>query len=702
MNIVRVGAINPPDTNRSRWAREHLSAAVDLKLSPLLLPVQHVVSFTVPLPPHVAAHIKELAAQSNLSAAATAAGLIESHIRHQRQDEVGSGSGSASASDLQAIAGAERVRPILQSLLTRANEGITKGKIVFAEAATGTGKGRMIAALAGTAAARGDTVVISAPLAVVWQLLDDLAEIKEAVTAGCDLVLGRANFVSPAALAAWAEDEGHTQMLHWIAEGGQPLSERARRASQMTGKPFRWLLDDALSIADNLPITSVMLTTESEEDCEGEQTYQKLRSNDGAAAIILCSHHMLASHIRQAQIRRVTVADEQNANGLVLPLVIDTLIVDEAHLLENAFAAINSHALHLRPLIRAVERDIRFGRTPLLAALKELGRHITEVVGSDEGRGLYTLAEQPELERLLKELDIAIAGALTKAQTKLPAGVLLSVARNGIRAALSGAMNLRFEVSPVRKYPQLAIGRANLAKAMDYMWDHVIGAALVSATLYSDDNSAKLIRWKLGVPPARALYLPAVHPGWVAEAVQLSDLRVNIVPDDGEAWLNELAAATARISGKAAGGTLVLCTSHNNAQALAQRLAPTLENRLVLQTASNSASICASEYKALYRQGIKPVWIGLGAAWTGIDLSDVENPAEDDWMLSDLIITRLPLGINRSLTHERRVSLAGFSIVAQEAAWQLRQGLGRLVRREGFLNEICGCSMPVWMREHLG
>ncbi|WP_211287209.1 hypothetical protein, partial [Halopseudomonas oceani] len=60
-------------------------------------------------------------------------------------------------------------------------------------------------------------------------------------------------------------------------------------------------------------------------------------------------------------------------------------------------------------------------------------------------------------------------------------------------------------------------------------------------------------------------------------------------------------------------------------------------------------------------------------------------------MLSDLLVTRLPVGLNRTLTHERRAQVAGFGIVAQEACWQLRQGISPLVRREGV------CSRNLWV-----
>lgn len=41
------------------------------------------------------------------------------------------------------------------------------------------------------------------------------------------------------------------------------------------------------------------------------------------------------------------------------------------------------------------------------------------------------------------------------------------------------------------------------------------------------------------------------------------------------------------------------------------------------------------------------------------------------------------MGVNRTIMSERRIRSVGFSVVIQEASWILRQGMGRLVRREG-------------------
>src|SRR5690606_19256053 len=199
MKVVRIGALAPPDSGRSKWAREHLGRAIEKQLVPAIIPGHKVVSFTATLPPHLADQIKAVSEASKLSPVATAAGLIEASIGLDIDEVIDKAEPIVAPS----IVGAERVRPILHKLLASTCEGLEQGKIVFAEAATGTGKGRMIAALAANAASKGDSVVVSAPLAVTWQLMADLSELEEAKSFGFDLILGRANFVSPEALKAW-------------------------------------------------------------------------------------------------------------------------------------------------------------------------------------------------------------------------------------------------------------------------------------------------------------------------------------------------------------------------------------------------------------------------------------------------------------------------------------------------------------------
>lgn len=682
MEIVRISALSPPDKAKSKWARDLLAVALNEGLAAKPVPAHTLQSFTVTLPIQMARHLQQQAELKSgaLSTPVYAAGLIAAAMEKQLTDDACEEKTTVTASPT-ATPGIDRVRPLLHGLLNSAIEQSELGKIVFAEAATGTGKGRVIASLAAHSVQQGRTAVISAPLAVTWQLIEQLGALKKETPFTMAMALGRPNFVSPESVRAWAQANAHSELLDWIDSGGKVLSDRAAMASQFIGREIGWLLEDALSLAEDLPVSAVMLTEGVDAtECVGEQMYQSLRNrSDEKVNIYLCSHYMLAAHARQMQIRKKSEGD--NENRYLLPTYIDTLIVDEAHQLETAFAAINSHVLHLRTLERAVEADVKRGRKALLAAFSDLGRYIQQA-GKKTARIDGFEAIVPVLQNVITAIEATPRKTLS-AHTKS----LLNVALNGARAALSGYMTLSMDVSPVRRYPQLTIGRASLEAAMQTLWDCSACAMLVSATLYGEENSAKLMRWKLGVPVDRAIYLPPVNPDWIYMPVTLHKPLFTHAPDDSDDWADEAAELIQKTALKAVGGTLVLCTSFQNTEQLAKRLAVTLGSRLIIQSQNKSASACAVQYKALYRSGLKPVWLGLGAAWTGIDLSDEDVPPQEDRMLTDLIITRMPLGISRTMMHERRVRIYGFSIVLQEAIWHLRQGLGRLVRREGVVSK---------------
>jgi len=690
MDITRIGAIAPPSQGRTAWARDHLNSAAAHKLKPLIVASHDISSFTVALPPATAAYLKSLGAELSLSLSEVSAGLIAASLGGQADGTPPSDNKKPSE-----LPGEDLVRDTLQPLMRASAKASAAGKIVFAEAATGTGKGQMIAVLAADAAKRGDTVVIAAPLPVTWQLLDDLEKISAAKTAGVSLALGRPNFISPERTLQWATENEKQELIEWIEKGGMPLSEHASKASAFISTPLRWLLEDALSLAEDLPITSVMLDNEEAEDCPAEKIYLSLRENQGNAAITICSHYYLAAHVRQVQLLGLNAEDDQQDLGAdllgkprtlntLLPIVIDTLLVDEAHLLEQAFAAIYSHALYVKPLQREIERLVLKGRKPLLDALDSLEETIRLAVKKNGSSNISRLLSEHEGLEIPLAATLAAINGLSLVGASRQTTVSLRHARQAIENALSGLSRIRLELSPVRHYPHLVVGRSSLDRALESLWDNVAGGVLVSATLYQDESSANLSRWKLAVPKSRTQYLEPVHPAWTRDTVTLHKLRAETRPDDSATWVDQAAACIHSITDRAEGGTLVLCTSHTNVEQLASRLT-SLGNRLVIQTRTLAAAACASRYRDLYRQGIKPVWLGVGSAWTGINLSDTSVPAHEDFMLTDLVITRLPAGLNRTLTHERRQALAGFLLVAQETSWHFRQGLGRLIRREGVL-----------------
>ncbi len=690
MDILRVSVVAPPEANRSRWVREQLAQALAGELKPELFPAAEAVSFTVSVPPLMATALKVLAQTYDWTVGELVGGLIEA----QRQQDAASKAAKpdkpgphekavAPVAGIEGMPGSDRVRPLLYPLLRDGNAGVLNGKLVFAEAATGTGKGSMIASMAATAASRGDTVLISAPLAVTWQLIEGLAKIKEVSRYGVGLILGRPNFVSHDRLHEWATEHDCQDVLEWLEKGAPALTERLVQSARSLRHGLSYMLEDALSLAPNLPVDYCMLDAEDDpEDCPAAAAYHKQRQHESDAAIVVCSHYMLAASCRTQRLQGDRGLGDTYMGGS-LPGYIDTLIVDEAHLLEGAFAAVNGHTLRLRPLIRSIETDVSRGRNAAVSALKalyDLLRQDALVAAGKTGCSLDDLpGVKPSLEATLDALEGIKTNSLPN-NTRMK----LRIAIRAIKDALSGYSRVRVDLSPVKKHPMLLTGRANLSKAFSVLWDNCAGAFLTSATLFTDGANGNLIRWKLEAPKERALYLPPIHPVWVTEPVTyMKDTRVATLPDDSPQWADEAAAKVLTIAEGAAGGVLVLCTSLQNAEQLAERLKGPLNNRLIVQSGQQSASMCAALFRALPGIGHRPVWLGVGSAWTGIDLSDYKAEPAQDRLLTDLVITRLPVGLNRTITHDRRVQIAGFRIIAQEALWMFRQGLGRLVRREG-------------------
>ena len=151
-----------------------------------------------------------------------------------------------------------------------------------------------------------------------------------------------------------------------------------------------------------------------------------------------------------------------------------------------------------------------------------------------------------------------------------------------------------------------------------------------------------------------------------------------------EKWHRTVAARLQEISDTAAGGTLVLCCSYLDVRALGALLTENLATRLLASRGSGSLRMLGEEFVRLGRKNARPVWLATGSAWTGLDLSDHEavDPAKD-FALTDLVITRIPFGANKTAVHLARTKRLGFDVECMEAALRLKQGLGRLIRRAG-------------------
>ena len=162
-------------------------------------------------------------------------------------------------------------------------------------------------------------------------------------------------------------------------------------------------------------------------------------------------------------------------------------------------------------------------------------------------------------------------------------------------------------------------------------------------------------------------------------------MKVNFAEDETR-WLDALCDTLVReVIPSAMGGILVLCTSYTQIAGLRERLEThgVPASRLVTQSRDKKFSQVRSNHIETYRAGLglRPITLALGPAWTGFDLNDESSDAKTDCLLTDVVIGRFPIGLNRSNAMEDRIRRMGTWPIIQEALMTLKQGIGRLMRR---------------------
>lgn len=683
MNVIRIACAEPPEKERSKWAREILADAIEQELTPATVSSNKLVSFLVTLQTHQIESLEEQAFTLNRPVAEIAAGLIENaraimtaHPRHAGTTHEG-------------LVGGSLVNSALRPLAESTCHAVRRKKIVFAET-SGAGNGMMLASLAATAAAKGQKVVVSAPLSVTWQLIENLAAIPEALSSGLALILARTNVVSPLLIRQWATDRNNQELLNWIDEGGRPRNERAINAGRVLGIELGWLLEDALEIAGNIPVDSVTLEAKvGTKGCPAEKMYKASQLLGAEASVQICSHAYLASHVQQLFLRATdnATAAQVPIEGLLSPKI-DLLLIHEAHLLEQAISTMFVHEIYFSTLAKTLRTSTIPGKRAAIEQIDEVTGRIFELLKElrtgdrrDQSGPTGRIKDFEGLHSKLRDLDSTLDGLkLRKKDYGLRATI--GATRKALRDCLTDHSTIRLERSSLSKYPHIVVGEANLEAPLGALWDQVGAAVLVSATLYTDDSSNNLTRWKLHIPKERAEYPGPVHPKWIYNTVVYRDARTSVPPNDSAEWAAETVTQVRQITANASGGTLVLCTSKLNARQIAEGLAEELGSRLIIQGPNAGVSSCAARYRAMYLIGEKPVWIATGTAWYEIILSDDRADSTEDNMVSDLVIPRLPLRLNRSLSHQRRVAMVGETVNWQEANSHFCQGLGRLIQTE--------------------
>ncbi|WP_265283434.1 helicase C-terminal domain-containing protein [Verminephrobacter aporrectodeae] len=588
-------------------------------------------------------------------------------------------------------------------------DGLAGKKIVFCEGSTGLGKGRVIAMVACEQAKAGKTpVVISAPsLALVGQLYAEVVALGDD-TVPVAAVVGASEFVDDEALLLYLQraqddpklpvDEG---VKDWAEDGGKPLNPKAI-AAIAAGVSAAWLMDDLRSLCDVMPAEDFSLSEDAGTGARSaaRAVVHAMRERaKNVQGIVLCSHMMLAA------------AQRTRWKG-TLPMP-KCILLDEAHLFESAVARVNSVQLSLFSMRVSLKRYIaahEIGPSSVASQmLRDVGRlgEILQPLGDSANGATVTINDKGALSGPVRDsITQAVESICSKTTSRALEGLqhlpLYQAALEGVLRGMREEVHdkVRLNLSAVRGYPSIDSGPASVRVQLGDIWSTAEGGvALVSATLYAIGEDGEYhcdyTRSALGVPLSRAATPPPVREPHIVNIPTVHTLSASsyadFVPpersDDGglAAWHSRVSGAIGRIAQDARGGTLVLCTAYEDTRAIAKNLQD-FGDRIVAQKPAHRFSAYVTEFNAKYAAGLRPVLLGVGVAWTGVDLVDGGVPAAEDWMLTDLVVCRLPINFNQSSTMRARVANTGIHPIISEALLYFKQGIGRLIRRDGVID----------------
>lgn len=409
---------------------------------------------------------------------------------------------------------------------------------------------------------------------------------------------------------------------------------------------------------------------------------------------------------------------------------IGLLVVDEAHLLEQQFATVFATGISLARLMRSL-RGLR-EHTPASVRMMDIHQMedawaVLQRVGVATGGSERVTTTD---NRAVAEAVALVRGVVTEVLSRSPKkdvtrpeirflrGIRMSLDVVDRASGENSGMSIRVSWSPSVQWPSIDVGRYDVSRELDFLWNVIVEdcSVLVSATLFDDVSAAGLesMRRMLSVRPNHIVALDPIRPAWLYDPVTLCLIGVSehadglsrfrrptkrdkLSPEDfarrHERWRDDVSTYIERAYQSAAGGVLVLMTSHQERAEIANRLRDRLPDGALLDQRPDIGleAVRLRFLSVSFAGEHRPCLIGVGAAWTGLDLSadaltsifGKEIAVAEDRVLTDLIIPVAPIGTNRSLTHEWRRERAGIVAEIGATAITMRQGLGRLVRRMG-------------------
>jgi ATP-dependent DNA helicase DinG len=395
------------------------------------------------------------------------------------------------------------------------------------------------------------------------------------------------------------------------------------------------------------------------------------------ADIVVVNHHLLCADL----------AVKESSYGAVIPEY-DTLIVDEAHLLEDVATQYFGQALSIHrfeDLCRDVERE--------LSAARLDAREVRAEVEAVRRRadGFFRLLALEKGQRLTPGWMSARlaeeAGALLTRLGGLKTAILAMAERpEALNALVPRAQEIadraRFLVAAeddTHVYFVESRGRTVVLRATpidvsgllrELLFDQVRSVVLTSATL-AVDGGFTYLRERLGLAPTRELTL--------ASPFDFSRQAVLYVPRDvpepqSPAFVRAAAREVRELLDVSRGRAFVLFTSYANLNGVAEHLAGDVPYPLLMQGEAPKPVLLD-----LFRRTPGAVLLATSSFWQGVDVVGEQ--------LSCVIIDKLPFASPADPVVAARIDrlrnrggnpFADYQVPG--AVLTLKQGLGRLIR----------------------
>ena len=615
---------------------------------------------------------------------------------------------------------------------------IATNRICLAEASTGIGKSRaLVAAAIQSVILDRRPVVIAAPtLAILggslWMEYEQLVADGLGATVKARFYPGISEFVDHVRLSDYLqksvdlfsdEEPVDQDVLDWVKMGGPNMTQTPlSKAMSGAGLPLCWLMSDLRDIATGLDPAEFAVES-GKEGSEIRTLIDQIRLDARGADIVFCTHAMLAR------------AQQGSWEWFPKPAV---LILDEAHLFEGIVSGIYSNRMSIyavRHSARVMRKATSQGPSSAVGRLSSTLTNLINVLkNADDGQsgGIDMRSGSRTVVAISESLEKLTLILKSGKLSKLPKIAEVRIVVADLQKAIRGDTNAygRIEFSPDRRFPAVLVGRRSIASKLGALWKDIEGGVvLASATLSTPDefgNSKFDYMASLLALPASRLdspnpviaawtrSIPVVHTPKQPEQYCRSSFA-NRCEETEKAWFAVVAAQIIEVARSAKGGTMVLLTSYAQVKGIQEEIAAldgldksgnsiksgrAAVKRLIAQNPDERFAGCEARFRAAHSQGKRPVLLAVGVAWTGVDFTDKSAASGKDFLLTDLVIGCLPIGLNRSSTMAARLETQGLYPLVREALMTLLQGLGRAVRSETATNKniwiLDGRIWKVW------